>query len=193
MPPKKRSPGLRTRGNKAVFMDRDGVIVKEVNYLSRVEDMTVIPGAADAIAKLREAGFKAIVISNQSAVARGLLSLSGLSEITRALRAELLKKNPAARLDAVYYCPHHPDFDRPCVCRKPGIGLILKAKKKFNIDLKSSYFVGDSSADILAARRAGCVPLLVKTGKAGKDGIYREKPQKTFKSLSEAATWILRQ
>ncbi len=174
-------------------MDRDGVIVKEVNYLARVEDMTVIAGVADAIAKLREAGFKAIIISNQSAVARGLLSLSGLKEITRVLRARLLDQNPRARLDAVYYCPHHPDFDKSCDCRKPETGLILKAQKKFNIDLKSSYFVGDSSVDILAARRSGCVPLLVKTGKAGKDGLYLEKPRKIFKSFPTAAGWILRQ
>jgi D-glycero-D-manno-heptose 1,7-bisphosphate phosphatase len=193
MSPKKRSLGLRTRENKAVFMDRDGVIIKEVNYLSRVEDMTVIPGVADAIAKLREAGFKAIIISNQSAVARGLLSLSGLKEITRVLRADLLKQNLAAKLDAVYYCPHHPDFDKSCACRKPEIGLILKAQKKFNIDLKSSYFIGDSSVDIFAARRAGCIPLLVRTGKAGKDGLYHEKPQKTFKSFPEAVSWVLRQ
>ncbi len=188
---RERFPSPRERKNRAVFMDRDGVIIKEVNYLSRLEDMKIISGVADSIAKLRKAGFKMIVISNQSAVARGRLSLFKLHKITRVLLQMIREKNSKACIDAVYYCPHHPDFGKPCSCRKPGIGLLLKAQKKFNIDLKSSYFVGDSSADILTARRAGCVPLLVKTGKGGKDGLYKAKPKKIFKNLSEASRWIL--
>ncbi len=179
--------------NRAVFVDRDGVLNEEVDYLSKVEDLKLISGSGEAVARLRAKGFKVIVISNQSAVARGRLSLSGLEIITRALRRELKRENPKSRLDAVYYCPHHPDFGKPCSCRKPEIGLIKKAQKKFNLDLRSSYFVGDSSADILAAHRAGCAPLLVKTGKGGKDGIYKAKPKKIFKNLLEASRWILKQ
>lgn len=172
-------------------MDRDGVIIKEVNYLCRVEDMKLISGVPGAIAHLRRAGFYVIVISNQSAVARGLLSLSNLNKITRILRKGLLQKNPEARLDAVYYCPHHPDFGPPCDCRKPGIALILQAQKKFKLDLRSSYFVGDTSADMLAAQKAGCVPILVRTGKGGRDNIHRMAPRKICKNLTEAARWIL--
>jgi D-glycero-D-manno-heptose 1,7-bisphosphate phosphatase len=178
-------------GKRAVFMDRDGVLIKEVNYLSRLEDMELIPGAAKSIAKLREAGFTVIVISNQSAVARGLLSLSRLAKITRVLRAELLNKNSAARLDAVYYCPHHPEFGSSCACRKPGIALILKAQKRFKLDLTSSYFIGDTSADILTATNAGCVPVLVKTGQGGRDGLHKAKPKKICKDILDAAKWIL--
>ncbi len=184
---------VERKRNRAVFVDRDGVLNEEVDYLSRIEDLKLISGVADGIASLRAHGFKVIVISNQSAVARGRLSFSGLQKITRALRKELKRENSKARLDAVYYCPHHPDFGKPCACRKPQIGLIFKAQKKFNIDLKSSYFVGDSSADILAGHRAGCVPLLVKTGKGGKDGIYKAKPKKVFRNLLEASRWILKQ
>lgn len=179
------------RGKRAVFMDRDGVLIKEVNYLSRLEDMEVIPGTASGVAELRRAGFKVIVISNQSAVARGLLSLSGLSKITRVLRADLLHENSDARLDAVYYCPHHPDFGPSCACRKPGIALILKAQKRFNVDLESSYFIGDTSVDMLAAKNAGCVPILVRTGKAGKDGLHQVKPKMICMNLLDAARWIL--
>lgn len=186
---KTRVPGINA--HRAVFMDRDGVLIKEVNYLSRLEDMKLIPGAASSIACLRKAGFKTIVISNQSAVARGLLTLSGLGKITRALRADLLRENPKARLDGIYYCPHHPDFGSSCSCRKPGIALILKAQKKFKIDLQSSYFIGDTSVDMLAAKTAGCIPVLVKTGKAGKDGRHSAQPKKTCKNLADAARWIL--
>ncbi len=179
--------------SRAVFLDRDGVLNEEVDYLSQIEDLRLIAGVPAAIARLRAHGFKMIVISNQSAVARGRLSLFKLHKITRVLLQMIREKNSKACIDAVYYCPHHPDFGKPCSCRKPGIGLLLKAQKKFNIDLKSSYFVGDSSADILTARRAGCVPLLVKTGKGGKDGLYKAKPKKIFKNLSEASRWILKQ
>ena len=191
MTTKKQVLSLGRNLNRAVFMDRDGVLIKEVNYLSRLEDMKLIPMAAQSIAKLRAAGFKTIVISNQSAVARGFLSLSDLGRITRVLRSDLLKQNSSAKLDAIYYCPHHPDFDKPCACRKPGIELILKAQKRFKIDLKSSYFIGDTSVDMLAAKNAGCVPLLVKTGKAGKDGLHKAKPRKVCKNLAVATRWIL--
>lgn len=179
------------RARRAVFLDRDGVIVEEVNYLLHPKQLKLLPGLARAIVRLRRAGFAAIVVSNQSAVARGMLSLKGLERITSVLRKSLAAKG--AKLDGIYYCPHHPEAGRrvKCSCRKPGQALIRKAARRFGLNLKSCYFVGDTTTDLLTARRAGMPGLLVKTGYAGKDGAYRAKPRKTFKDLSAAAAWIL--
>lgn len=180
------------RARRAVFLDRDGVIVHEVDYLVDPKQLKLLPGSAKAIARLRKAGFAAIVVSNQSAVARGMLSLKGLARITRVLRKALAAKG--AKLDAVYYCPHHPEAGRRvhCACRKPGLASLKKAARRFRLNLKSCYFVGDTTTDMLTARRAGMPSLLVKTGYAGRDGAYRVKPQKRFKDLAAAASWILR-
>ncbi|MBI3551271.1 MAG: HAD-IIIA family hydrolase [Elusimicrobia bacterium] len=178
------------RPRSAVFLDRDGVIVAEVDYLVDAAQLKLIPGSARAIAALRRAGLKTIVVSNQSAVARGMLSLRGLSKITKALKRML--KTKGAELDAVYYCPHHPDFGRSCACRKPGLALLKKATRRFRLDLGSCFFVGDTSTDMLTARRAGMRGLLVRTGYGGKDGKHRARPAKTFHDLAAAARWILR-
>ena len=180
----------RARG-RAVFLDRDGVIVEEVNYLSSPGQLRLIPGSAGAIARLRKAGFRAVVVSNQSAVARGLLSLKGLGEIHRAL-VRLLRRR-GARLDAIYFCPHHPRAGgrKGCGCRKPKTGMIEAAARRFRLDLSRCYLVGDSTTDIRTALNAGCRPVLVRTGKAGKDGLYRAKPEKVCRDLSRAADWIL--
>ncbi len=175
------------RPRRAVFLDRDGTIVEEADYLVDLKDLKLLPGSAKAVARLRRAGFKTIVISNQSAVARGMLSLRGLARITRVLGRELAAKG--AKIDAFYYCPHHPEAG--CACRKPGLGMIKKAARRFGLDLKSCFFVGDTTTDLLTARRAGMPGLLVKTGYGGKDGSYRVKPHKTFKDLSAAAAWIV--
>lgn len=167
------------------------MIVEEVNYLLHPKQLKLLPGSAKAIARLRRAGFAAVVISNQSAVARGMLSLKGLAKITSVLRKSLAAKG--AKLDGIYYCPHHPEAGRRvrCACRKPGQALIKKAARRFGLDLKACYFVGDTTTDLLTARRAGLPRLLVKTGYGGKDGAYRVKPHKTFKDLAAAAAWIL--
>jgi D-glycero-D-manno-heptose 1,7-bisphosphate phosphatase len=177
------------RHNKAVFLDRDGVIVHEVDYLVKASSLKLLRGSARAISALRGAGYKVIVISNQSAIARGMLSLKGLSAITSKLKVML--KAQGAILDAVYYCPHHPDFGGKCACRKPGQAMVRRAAKKFQLDLKASFFVGDTTTDLLTAKRAGIKGLLVRTGYGGKDGSYRIKPAKTFADLANAARWIV--
>lgn len=175
-------------GQRAVFLDRDGVIIAEVNYLRRVEQMRVLRGTPEGISLLRRAGFKVIVISNQSAVARGYVTRRALEGIHKELRRRL--KAEGAALDAVYFCPHHPDA--ACRCRKPALGMIKAAQKRFKIDLKNSFFIGDSTTDMKTAFNAGCAGILVRTGKGGRDGNYRVKPHRKCRNLFAAARWITR-
>jgi len=170
-----------------VFLDRDGVIVREVDYLGHVDRLEVLPGVAAAMKALRAAGFKVVVVTNQSGVARGYFSLTRLREIHRELRRRLMRSG--AKWDALYFSPHGPDSGHPW--RKPGIGMLTAARKRFQLDLRASYFIGDSTADILCARRAGCVPVLVRTGKGGRDGKHAAKPEKTCRDMAAAARWIL--
>ena len=174
---------------RAVFLDRDGVIVREVDYLGHVDHIDILPGTAAAMKALRAAGFKVVVVTNQSGVARGYFSLTRLREIHRELKRRLARSG--AKWDALYFSPHGPDSGHPW--RKPGIGMLKAAQKRFKIDLRASYFIGDSTADILCARRAGCVPVLVRTGKGGRDGKHAAKPEMTCRDLAAAARWILAQ
>jgi histidinol-phosphate phosphatase family protein len=179
-----------TRINRAVFLDRDGVIVKEVGYLSSVDQLKIIPGVPRAIKELRHAGFKVVVVTNQSGVARGYFSLSRLKAIHRALKAGLA--DAGAKWDGLYYSPHAADSGH--VMRKPNIGMLKSAQRRFSLDLKSSYFVGDTTTDIMTARNAGCQAILVRTGKAGRDGKFpKAKPDAIVASLASAARWIMRQ
>jgi len=183
--------------NKAVFLDRDGVVITEADYLRDEKDLSLMPGAAAALVRLRRAGFKLVVVTNQSGVARGYFTLSTLARIHRTLRRLLRQKG--ARLDAIYFCPHHPEAAAGgrhpagvrCRCRKPGTAMIEKATKRFSIDLPSSYFVGDTTTDVKTAKNAGCRSILVKTGYGGKDGAYRVKPDAAARDLSHAARLIL--
>lgn len=175
-------------GQRAVFLDRDGVIIAEVNYLRRVEQLRVLRGTPEGISLLRRAGFKVIVISNQSGVARGYVTRKALEGIHKELRRRL--KVEGAALDAVYYCPHHPD--EACRCRKPALGMIEAAQKRFKIDLKKSFFIGDSTSDMKTARNAGCAGVLVRTGKGGRDGRHRAAPVGRCRNLLAAARWIIR-
>ena len=181
---------------KAVFLDRDGTINKEVDNLRRLKDLRILPGAARAIKKINKLGFLAVVITNQPVVSRGWLTEPELDRIHAVLIRRLGRKG--AKLDAIYYCPHHKDaqirkYRVLCACRKPNIGLILKAAKKFKIDLKKSFMVGDSTRDILAGKKAKMRTILVKTGYAGKDGKYNVKPDFVAKNLMQAAKIIERQ
>jgi D-glycero-D-manno-heptose 1,7-bisphosphate phosphatase len=179
--------------NRAVFLDRDGVVIEEVDYLSRPEQLKLIPGAARAVARLHAGGFKVVVVTNQSGVARGYLTLQTLREVHRLLGCRLAEHG--AKLDALYFCPHLPAKagKRGCPCRKPALGMLQKARKRFKLDLSRSYFVGDTTTDTLTAKRAGCTAVLVRTGKAGRDRVYRAKPHRTCKDLDAAADWIIKQ
>lgn len=188
----------RRNRRPAVFLDRDGVLVKEVGNLHQEEDLYLLPGAAEAIKILNEAGYLAILITNQPVIARGLCSLSGLKLIHNKL--ETLLSREGARLDAIYFCPHHPDkgyrgeipeFKIKCNCRKPATGMIEKAQKEFSIDLSSSWLVGDTTVDLETARRAGIRSILVETGYAGKDGRFQVKPDGCFPDLLSAVQELI--
>ncbi len=152
-----------------LFLDRDGTINREVDYLGDPDDLELIPGVADAIRRAHEAGYRVVVITNQSGIARGLFGEKDLIAIHARLD-ELLAAEGAA-VEGYYSCPHHPDFggeryQRACDCRKPAPGLLLEAARDLDLDLARSACVGDSLRDLEAARRAG-IPAryLVATGK----------------------------
>ncbi len=146
----------------AAFIDRDGTINIDVHYLNRVEQLQLIPRAGEAIARLNQAGYPVIVITNQSAIGRGMLTETGLSAIHRELKHQLSAYN--ASIDAIYYCPHHPDGKDNCTCRKPAPGMILRAANEHNIDLAGSIMIGDNATDLEAGWNAGCRAALVRTG-----------------------------
>lgn len=142
--------------NKAVFLDRDGVINRkaptEDQYITRWDEMEILPGVAEAIAELNHAGFKAIVVTNQRGVAKGLITIAELEAIHQQMREHLASEG--AEIGAIYYCPH--ELDPPCACRKPSPGMLLEAARAHNIDVATSWMIGDSVKDVQAGRRAGC-------------------------------------
>ena len=178
---------------KAVFLDRDGTINKEVDNLRSLSQLRILPGSASAIKELNREGFLVIVITNQPVISRGWVSEKGLDKIHAVLIRKLREKG--AKLDAIYYCPHHPraqikKYRAVCKCRKPNIALIIKAAKKFGINLKKSFMIGDSTRDVLSGKNAKVKTILVKTGYAGKDGKYNVKPDFVAKNLKEAVKII---
>ncbi len=149
--------------NKACFLDRDGVVNEEVDYLSDPDKAIIITGSAQAIKKLRQHGYLAIVVSNQAGVARGLYRVEDVHKVNERIQ-DLLNKE-GAMIDEYYFCPHHPEFSGACKCRKPEPGMLLQAAKKYAIDLTQSFMVGDRISDLEAAQRAGCKNCyLVRTG-----------------------------
>jgi D-sedoheptulose 7-phosphate isomerase len=155
--------GLVEKGvyaRKAVFIDRDDTVAKDVPYCSRPEDLKLFPGVGGSIKRLNDAGYLVIVVTNQSGVARGLFSLETLGKIHEKLISDVAKDG--GKIDAIYFCPHHPD--EKCSCRKPQIGLLLKALDDFEIDVAGSYVIGDSEHDVEMGRRAGCRTFRVNQG-----------------------------
>ena len=156
---------------KAIFLDRDGTINKYVGFLRNIDEFELVNGAAEAIRRINESGYLAIVITNQPVIARGEVSFSQLEEIHNKMETLLGKEG--AYLDAIYYCPHHPhkgyegeisELKIDCDCRKPKPGLLLKAAEIFNIQLSDSYMVGDADSDIQAGRAAGCTAMKIEEG-----------------------------
>lgn len=150
-----------------VFLDRDGTLNTEVDFLRTPDELEVIAGAPAAVRRLNEQGLITCVISNQSGVARGLLTEETLDEIHARLRAEFEREG--AVLDRIYYCPHHPTegiarYRRDCECRKPRPGMLLKGAEEFRLDLTKCYLVGDSVVDIQAGNAVGATTVLVQTG-----------------------------
>ena len=153
--------------NAAVFLDRDGTINEDAGYVSRPEDLKLYPWAAQAVRAINQSGMKAIVVTNQSGVARGLHTEGDLRVVHDKMIAELAQAG--AIIDAVYYCPHHPRFGDSrygidCDCRKPKPGLVNLAARELAIDLAASFVIGDKLSDLELALNAGAAPALVLTG-----------------------------
>lgn len=151
---------------RAVFLDRDGTINIEKDYLYLVEDFQFIPGAPEAISSLNQAGFMVIVVSNQSGVARGYYTEEDVDALHRHISEQLAKSG--AHVDLWLYCPHHPSgkgsYSLPCKCRKPMPGMLKDAANRLDINLSDSFMIGDKLVDVEAAMAAGCIPILVRTG-----------------------------
>ena len=182
--------------NWGVFLDRDGVIVEQIDHLNHAEDLELIAGAGEAIVRLNAAGIPVIVVTNQAGIAKGYLTIADLEQIHARLRRELARHG--AHLDAIYYCPHHPqatvtEYLKDCPCRKPGTGMLERARDDHRINLSLSYLVGDATSDILAGTRAGCRTILVETGFAGRDRLFAAKPDLVVTDLRAAVDTILRE
>lgn len=153
--------------NRAIFIDRDGTISEEVGYINHLSRFRLFPYSAAALNQLHKNGYLAIVITNQAGVARGYFSEAMVQEIHQQMKKEL--ETSGARLDAIYYCAHHPSVGEPpyqldCDCRKPKPGLLLRAAQDNNIDLANSWMVGDRYSDIELAANAGVKSALVLSG-----------------------------
>lgn len=183
---------------RAVFLDRDGVITEDPpHYAHLPEQMNLIPGAVEGIRLLNRAQFKVIVVSNQSGVGRGYYT-----ERDVAIFHDLMVKrlgDAGACIDAMYYCPHHPDsqieiYRKNCNCRKPGNGMLQRAEIERGINLSQSFLIGDKISDIEAGQRSGCVSMLVLTGHGKSESMKRSriKPDLVVQDLLEGARYIVR-
>ena len=183
----------------AVFLDRDGTLIEERGYLERLRDLAVFPWTGDALRLLRRAGFATIVITNQSAIARGLIDEAFLQDIHRALDARLASSGGA--IDRYYFCPHFPAakidrYRQTCDCRKPLPGMIVQACRDMNLDPARSVMIGDRWLDVACGRAAGTRTVLVRSGHGSSeadipspDGLHADA---ILNNLMEAVGWILR-
>ena len=179
----------------AVFLDRDGTINEEVGYMDSLEKLKIIPEAFEAIRLINQNGMKAVVITNQSGVARGLFSEEFVQTVHALIQKQL--KARKAFIDAFYHCPHHPTegqgvYLQTCNCRKPAPGLLLKAADEMEIDLGQSYMIGDMPKDIDAAKRAGAKGILVRTGYGQEHRAFDVEPDYIAGNILEAVRWILK-
>ena len=186
-------------GRPALLLDRDGTICEEVGYLREVDEVQLIPGSAEAIRQANRAGLRTIVATNQAGVAHDLFDEQRLAEIHDRMRALLAEEG--ARLDGIYYCPHHPEarlerYRLACPCRKPQSGLLVRAREELGIDLGRSFMIGDQTRDLLAGVAVGASPVLVLTGHGDRhraqatsgDGV---RPRYVAPNLLDAVQWIL--
>lgn len=185
---------------KAIFLDRDGTINEYVGFLRRADEFTLLPSVAEAIAKINASSYLTIVATNQPVIARGECSYKELEQIHMKMETELGKQG--AYLDDIFYCPHHPDkgfegevaeLKIDCECRKPKTGMLKQAEEKYNIDLSSSWYIGDTTMDVQTGLNAGMRTVLVHTGESGKDGKYEVKADIEADDLMEAIKVILGQ
>ncbi|MCB6543276.1 HAD-IIIA family hydrolase [Desulfovibrio desulfuricans] len=184
----------------AVFLDRDGVINREIGFLHSKEDFELLPGVGGALRRLNRSGLLSVVATNQPVIARGECSEEELAAIHA--RMDSLLGREGAYVDRLYYCPHHPhkgyagersELKIQCSCRKPGIGMLAQARKELHIDFSKSWMIGDRTGDILAAQNAGIRSILVQTGYAGKDKKFNVTADFVVADLEDAVSLILGQ
>ena len=188
---------------KTIFLDRDGVINKDVDNLYKIEQINILPNVPEALKKLKDQGFFLVVLTNQPVIARGLLTEEGAIKINEEISSIIYKKS-GIKIDRFYFCPHHPSanlekYRKNCACRKPLPGMIFQAKKENDIDLENSYMVGDRKSDILTGKKAGCKTIFILSGEnvakpilssVSADEINQAEPDYTCKDLFEAAELI---
>ena len=178
-------------GRRAAFLDRDGTIIDDANYIADPELVRLRPGAADAIAALNREGIPVVVITNQSGLARGLISESAYRSVEARVAEQLAAQG--ARIDATYVCPHHPEFDRACDCRKPGTLLFRRASVEHGLDLTQSVYIGDRWRDVQPGIVLGGWPMLIVDEST--DPIERARAEEagieTVSSLREAVARLL--
>ncbi|MEN6494375.1 MAG: HAD family hydrolase [Thermoguttaceae bacterium] len=186
----------------AIFLDRDGVLVEDNGILTEATQLRLLEGVGPSLWRFRNAGFLLVVVTNQSVVARGMLAEAELDAIHAELQ-RMLKASGGPALDAIYFCPHHPEATVPdyrvtCDCRKPRPGLLLRAAEDLGIDLAASFMLGDRMTDVIAGARAGCRTVLVESPQSQMPPIVTAEPLDGWKpdhsctGLPEAADWILR-
>jgi len=181
------SPGAR--GRPAVFLDRDGTLIAEKEYLADPAGVVLLEGVPEALKRLREAGFALVVVTNQSGIARGLYSLADYHAVAQRLDEVLSREG--AQPDATYFCPHHPDFTGPCVCRKPGLGMYRQAAVELGLDLKGSFYVGDRTKDVLPAIELGGRGIMVRTGYGLEEEASKPEAVQMADTLFQAAELAL--
>ena len=158
--------------NKAIFLDRDGIINEEIgDYVKRFEDFKLLPHLAETLKNYQSQGFLIIVITNQGGLAKGLYTLTELNKMHQYFLTEMEKEG--VTIAEIYFCPHHPDFNGNCLCRKPGSLLVEKAMARFNIDPKASYFIGDRPRDAEAGEKVGVKGILVPSNTLLKDVLLK--------------------
>lgn len=185
------------RGRPAVFIDRDGTINRQVGYLNHPSRLRLLPGSAGAIRALNLRGIPAVVVTNQSGVARGMFPEEAVIETHRLLERRLAARG--AKLDGIYYCPHHPTAGAApvrCRCRKPAAGLVRRAARELGLDVTRSYMVGDTPADIRLGKKVGARSILVLTGYGRGEYEYNRSkwkaaPDHVCGNLAEAVRWII--
>lgn len=185
---------IKKRKTSAIFLDRDGTINNAKEDVCRLEDFKLYPFSGKAIKKINNSDFLAILATNQPGIAKGYFSFKELENIHKKM--ETLLGEEGAKLDGIYFCPHHPNkfsdgnkkYQIACNCRKPKIGMIMQAKKDFNLDLKNSWMIGDFDWDIMAGRKAGLSTIGVRTGK--NKGHFKVKPDYIFDNLEKAVKFV---
>jgi D-glycero-D-manno-heptose 1,7-bisphosphate phosphatase len=171
--------------HKAAFLDRDGTIIDEKHYIANPDDVVLTKGAVAGLRALQTAGFKLVIVTNQSGIARGLYSEADFQAVQHRL-TELLT-GQGIRIDGVYHCPHHPDFTGACECRKPGLGMYRQAERNLGIALGNSVYIGDRLKDVLPAQEVGGVGILVSSGYGAEEAVAAPDWVERANSLEAAA------